>query len=178
MQTRELYGEDFFTCFYEQYKGYLYKLAWDHSPAKQDACDLAQTVWEKLLRHESKLRELSHEQRLGYIATTIINTVREDARKRRNDICSLETVQLLTPGGIEYICHRFDRAVSHREFLRLWPLVDASARELLERKYFLEESNEEIAHAMGISPNSVRMYLTRAKRSAASVFNAHREQFY
>ncbi|MPN57023.1 hypothetical protein SDC9_204717 [bioreactor metagenome] len=39
-------------------------------------------------------------------------------------------------------------------------------KDLLYFKYILEMSDDEIANVLGIAPNSIRQYLTRARRNA------------
>ena len=44
-----------------------------------------------------------------------------------------------------------------------WASLDEKYRRILEMKYILERSNEEIAKEFGVGSNSVRMLLTRAR---------------
>ncbi len=53
------------------------------------------------------------------------------------------------------------------EFLRDAILkLPEKQKDLLRFRYFLEMTDEEIAHIFSIAPNSVRQYLTRARREA------------
>lgn len=169
---------DFFAQFYEQYKNYLYKIAWDQYYHPQDIDDFIQTIWEKLLNKEERLKTLSHEQKLSYISTTVKNTIREETRKKTLPLCSLDQVTISTGGGINSVEERIDTVHMKQEFAKAWDQVSPDIQELLERKILLGESNEEIADAMLISPDSVRMYLTRAKRAAAVVLEPYRHLMF
>ena len=159
----------FLDDLYIQCSEYLYKLAWELSSGAQDVDDLVQTVWVKLIAKEQTLRTLSHPQRLNYISKTMKNTLREDARKKKLIICSLDAVVGYDSGHIDDVIDVIDKEIQRRMFSEAWALVNDDVRELLERKYDLEETDEEIALAMGIKVGSVRMYLTRAKRAARTV---------
>ena len=160
---------DFLLQFYDQYRNYLYKHVWSQYCSKQDVEDIVQTVWEKLIAKEDLLIKLEHRQRLNYISKTVENTVRELKRKQRVSVCSLEQIKEPTYDGTRFLEQLQDKHMKHEHFQAVWAQVDASTRELLERKYWLDETDEEIASAMNISTASVRMYLSRARRRALSI---------
>lgn len=168
----------FLLWLYEQYADYIYKLAWDFCPNPQDVDDLVQTVWEKLIRKEHILRDLDQPQHLNYISKTLKNTLREDARKKKLLTCSLDVVIGYTAGQIDRINESIDKEIQSRLFHEVWPQVDKDIRELLERKYDLNETDEEIARSMGIKPSSVRMYLSRARKNARNVLDAHQSRLF
>lgn len=176
-QMKQSSSDAFFSDFYEQYHRFLYTIVWKHCQDKQLIDDYVQETWTRLLLHQPRLMTLSHEQRVAYISTAVINLFREKARKKHISTCSLDSIPLYTSGGIEAICDHFDAKITKQKFLQLWYQVDADSREILERKILLEESNEEIGRAMNISTNSVRMYLTRAKRAASKVFTPYIRNF-
>lgn len=168
--------DTFLSRLYEQYSEYIYKLAWDACPSAQDVDDLVQTIWEKLIRKEQTLQKLDHPQLLNYISKTLKNTLREEARKKKHITCSLDLVVGYSTDQIDRINDSIDRALQCQLFKEVWLQVDEDVRELLERKYDLHESDEEIAQAMGIKAASIRMYLTRAKRSARKELASHKER--
>lgn len=168
--------QSYLTWFYNQYAKYLYSKARACCSNLQDVDDLVQTVWEKLITKESTLRGLDQPQQLNYISVTVRNTVREEARKKKLEICSLETVQWYAADCIVEIDEVIDRDLMRGLFHEAWQQVDPDVRELLERKYFLEENDDEIGKAMGIKSSSVRMYLTRAKRAARHTLEKHKDR--
>lgn len=157
---------DFMTSFYEDYKGFLYKKAKEVSFDPQEVDDLVQTVWERLIGKEAVLAELSHPQRLQYILTTVVHTNHELGRKKKLNTSSLDDVVLSTDGNIFEIEEKIDLCLLTETFYEAWHYVDSDVRDILERKFFLKQTDDDIANALGIKPASVRMYISRAKRHA------------
>lgn len=169
-------NEDFLDDLYNRYSDYLYKLAWELSSSAQDVDDLVQTVWVKLITREQTLRALSHPQKLNYIAKTMKNTLREEARKRKLITCSLDCTEGYDQGHLDEVNEAIDKEIQRRLFSKAWTLVNEDVRELLERKYELGESDEEIAQSMGIKATSVRMYLSRAKKAARDAMKEYKNR--
>lgn len=101
----------------------------------------------------------------GYCLSNPVNYIDSLMRKHK------ETLPLEFASNISYeesdtILELIDRKITLDEFHRLWSNVPAVERELLERKYFLLETDAEIASTMGIQKNSVRMALSRARKKA------------
>lgn len=157
-----------------QYSDYVYKLAWDLCPEPQDIDDLVQTVWEKLINKEQVLQTLDKPQQLNYISKTMKNTLREEARRKKLLTCSLDSVVGCSTDPIGFIDDAIDQAIQLRVFREVWPQMDEDIRELLERKYDLNETDEEIARSMEIKPASVRTYLSRARKQARKILNEHK----
>lgn len=171
------YGQEtdvFITELYDQYNRYTYKLAWQYCKFDYEVSDLVQEVWLKLCLQAEKLHSLSPEQQVAYISATLRNTAFSYFRKE------VITFPLDTANGIavnepDILNSILDRQSNLRRFYQLWEHVPQPARELLERKYFQEETDAEIAAAMGIGRNSVRMYLTRARKTAHAVLAAYKD---
>ncbi len=167
---------DFFEEFYEQYHIYVYKLVKEQCWRPEDVEDVVQGIWEKLFGKKELLASLSVPQQVQYITSTIRNTIIKDVRKKKLEICSLESVLELGYDGTVRMERRVERQMTSATFREVWNLVDPSIRELLERKYLLEESDSDIAAAMQIKTNSVRTYLSRARKAARSVLQPYSEQ--
>lgn len=166
---------DFLLQFYNQYRNFLYKQVWNQCYSKQDVGDIVQTVWEKLIAKEELLRTLAHGQRLNYISKAVENTIKELTRKQKVPLCSLDQIVEPAYDGTQFLERLQDKRMKHEHFQAAWAQVDDDARELLERKYWLNETDEEIASAMNISKASVRMYLSRARRRALSILSDYKE---
>lgn len=148
---------------------------WEQCYNTQDVEDIVQTVWEKLIPKDDLLRTLEHGQRLNYISKTVENTIRETARKQKVVVCSLEQITAPAYDGTRFLEQLQDKRMKREQFQAAWALVDADTRELLERKYWLDETDEQIASAMNISKDSVRMYLSRARKKALLVLERFKE---
>lgn len=86
--------------------------------------------------------------------------------RKQHKECPLEYADSIAYQEAELLNNIMDRKTQVEVFRKVWPSVPANAREILERKYILNESDAEIAEAMGIGKNSVRMALTRARKTA------------
>ena len=150
-QVAQLSIEDarsFFLWFYQEYTLYVYKQAWQYCNHPNDIEDLVQEVWAKLCAQSDKLSQLSKEQHFSYIAATVRNTVISSSRKSSVEL-SLDAAYGITYNEADILNRIMDKQLSIQHFKKVWPLVPASSREILERKYFLEESDAEIAQALG-----------------------------
>lgn len=160
---------------YERYSRLVYALSWQYRCEGAEPDDLVQEVWLRLCEKGAVLCDLPQERQIGYLAAVVRNTACSLARK------ATHTLPLEAAGTIGYqesamLNDMLDRQCSVQKFRELWPSVPQPAAELLERKYLMQESDAQIAHAMGIAPGSVRMYLTRARRTALDVLGAYRDK--
>lgn len=164
---------NFLLWLYSEYSRYVYKLAWQITSNKADVDDLVQEVWVRLCSKGDLLVNFSKERHLSYINTTIKNTAISIARRQTTE-WPLEFADTLSYDETEILNALFDRQMKIHHFQKLWCLVPSAARELLERKYILLETDEEIARNLGIKASSVRMYLTRARNTACAILSQYK----
>ena len=164
----------FLIQFYDSYHLYVYKLAWQYWNRPEDIDDFVQEIWVRLCTHTSKLESMPHEEQLAYISTTIRNTAISLSRKKNHEV-SLDEAEWITYNEADILNHILDKKLSTQCFRKVWPTVPQSARELLERKYLLEETDAEIALAIGIGASSVRTYLSRARKTAFAVLQEYKD---
>lgn len=170
---QNLYKDDpeaFFNWLYETYSQFVYKEAWKYYNNSFDVEDLVQEVWLRLCRKGDLLCTYSKSQLFAYIAVSVKNNAISLVRKQNKDI-PLEFADYITYDEVEIINDLIDRQMRIEEFRKVWSLVPEHERELLERKYYLLETDEEIAKTMGINKNSIRMSLSRARKKALSVLS-------
>lgn len=161
--------------FYETYSKFVYKEAWTYCQTLDETEDLTQDVWVKLCEKESLLTTLSPKQHFVYLSTTVRNMAISLSRKQKETL-PLEYAEKYGYNESERLIEALDRKLSIEHFRAEWPKVPQPAKEVLERKYILLESDKEIAQNMKIAPASVRMYLTRARKTALTVLNKETEQ--
>lgn len=159
---------------YEEYRLYVHKLAWQYSNPNSEVDDLIQDVWVKICEKAILVSQLEKKQQLVYLSTVVRNTVYSASRMRVN-FEPLETVSGLEYYETEVLNRILDRKLSIDRFRQIWPYVPEDARVVLERKYVLGESDAQIAAAMGIHKNSVRMYLSRARKIAWAVLGEYKD---
>lgn len=165
----------FMDQFYDTYSKFVYKEAWLYCKSIDETDDLTQEVWVKLCEKESLLSNLSPKQHFVYLSTTVRNTAISLSRKQKETL-PLEFAEQYGYNEPEILNEALDRKLSVEQFRMAWPQIPQPAREILERKYILLESDQEIAETMRIAPNSVRMYLTRARKIALSFLKKENEQ--
>ena len=159
---------------YEEYNQYIYKLAWQHACRNVEVDDLVQEAWLKICGKTLHISQLQKPQQLAYLAAVVRNTACSFSRSTSHEV-PLEYADKLTYCEAEILNRILDRKISIELFRKVWPCVPIASRTILERKFILNESDEEIAYVLGINKNSVRMYLSRAKKSALSVLNEYKD---
>lgn len=129
--------------------------------------DILQTVLEKLIGKLQLLRTFSKPKLINYISKTSRNTTLNYLRsqsRRSNEISyddEIEDASLTSPGVEDLLLMSEMIGNAHAAFEKL----DDRNKRLLELKYFLEKTNEEIADELRVKPSSVRMMLTRARKA-------------
>ena len=165
-QTNE---QEFFSALYHKHKKLLYYLARNLLSSQEDIQDVVQDALEALLKHRDKLMSLSEEAQTGYIAQTVRTTAIDYLRRNRRiadnetDLGEEDYMDLSSP--LSSADHLDDRLLI-QSVLSSLSVTDA---QVLRYRYFLDYRDSEIAQAMGVSPGSVRMMLTRARRNAQQV---------
>lgn len=152
--------------FFLQYGYYVKYLVRKKCSNPNDVEDFVQSTWEQLLKNSDKLRNISENKLFSYIDVVVTNVIRMEARKKKLDTCSFEDHQEPGYDPVPFLDQLFDQKQILENFRNAWSKIDPYVREILERRYIMEQSNLEIAVAMKISHNNVRVYLHRARKAA------------
>jgi len=169
--------QEFFEAFYMEYKNFLYFLARKYT-SSQEACeDIVQDTIVRLLRNLSALRELDNSRKCKYIALTI-RAVFLDSEKRKHSAESTflddETLEMLL--NAERLERRdLPGLAAHLEVEQLKKELSCRDWMILEGKYILGYSQEELGQMLGVAPDNVRMMTSRAKQKARKILNANQE---
>lgn len=133
-----------------------------------DTEDVMQSVIVKLIDKLELLRTLDRAHLVNYIITASRNTALSLLRKRKHRPAYFfdELPDCVEPDPApdpveDQVFAQLDRELAWQT----WKQLPDEARALLNAKYVLGQSDAEIAQTLGIQPNSVRMALTRARRS-------------
>lgn len=166
-RLRPLSSQDkaFFQGFYETYKGFLFYAARQYAP--DDCEDIVQDSIVRLMGNVDRLRELSPGSTAKYIALTV-RSAYLDAEKRKsrqqeipteNSILEVLIAQDPMPSGqpSSAVLMELKQSLSAKDWL------------LLEGKYIQGYSQEELGRLIGVSPDSIRMILHRARRKARTI---------
>lgn len=141
--------------------------------------DLLQITLEKLIDRVGELRTKDRTQLVNYIITACRNRAKNYLRdKGRKPEFSFD--EILDHEDVDNGRHamelRFVREAEMDALAKIWPDLDERSRYLLEGRYILERSPEEMAQDLGIKPASVRMALTRARKNAYRLIEKNMEE--
>lgn len=158
----------FMEKLYIQYRHLMFRKALKIVEQPQNAEDVVSAACESLIENVDTLRKLNVCKLRAYIVSTVRNASVDFVRKRNRqgskrfltDDEKAFDIPDETPLDEEMI--RKAEAQMLRQALQK---ISKSERELLKMKYFDLASDAEIAEAIGIGVNSVRYYLTKARRS-------------
>ena len=159
---------EFMTALYLDYKRLIYHTVMQIVRDPWAAEDLMQATVEKLIVRVDELRVKERTRLVNYIITTAKNGALNYLRGKKHEAgVSLddqrETLDLSCDQ--DAIEQRLIREEDLEGLVRVWPMLDARSRYLLEERYVRERSFQEIAGDLGIKPDSARMALTRARRT-------------
>ncbi|MBO4938821.1 MAG: sigma-70 family RNA polymerase sigma factor [Oscillospiraceae bacterium] len=163
----------FFHEFYENHKNFLFYIARRYASTQTDCEDIVQDSILRLMANIPTLKQLDRSKAAKYLALTV-RTAYLDIEKRKHgedavylDDASIEALlkaECVNDDGISGISARMEVA-------RLRQSLSARDWLVLEGKYILGLSQEEIGAQIGVSPNSVRMILSRARDNARKILS-------
>lgn len=155
---------------HEQYGRYIYHLCLKLTRNKEEAEDVMQDVWVKVIRYSDRLEDIDHVK--GWLTTICMNTFRDRYRKnvRRSEyvmhqpanldvpILDLVPSESLTPG--EQLEQQDMQAFVQTKISEL----DGIYRKTIEYFYVHQYSLNEIAEIMKVSLGTVKSRLFRARK--------------
>lgn len=168
--------KQFFQQFYEENKGLLFYIANKYAASTSDCEDLVQDAVLRLMCNLSSLRGLNRYKAAKYIALTV-RSAYLDLMKRRHSRQEISMDEIILEGLLEQDPLLTDQASDLRmELIHLKQSLSPKDWMLLEGKYILGYDQEELGRLLGISSDSVRMTLSRARARARSILLSDREK--
>lgn len=162
-------SRQFFIDLYRDYKPLMYRTALSYVRNPSTAEDLVHDALVKLIEKEDTITKLRRCTLVSYIVYTIRNLSKNYLRRQSleqqhfvdvdinsNEFQAVDDAPL--PEEIMLMSER------RGEFIEIWDNLPDDTKVLLEGKYILCLSDEELAAEFDCSPNSIRMKLTRARR--------------
>ena len=156
---------EFMTDLYIQYNKLMYKIIRNIVHNYSDVEDVLQGTLEKLIEKIPTLRKLSDAQRASYVVSACRRAAYNYNRNQsRHPIVTLDEAfsEATEESVVDVVIHQLDL----ESLMRIWDKLDKQTRFLLNAKYLMGSDDTEIASQLGITPGSVRTYLTRARRKA------------
>lgn len=170
-----LYDEQqFISELYENYKYIMYATVRKHIPNDMMTEDLVQEALMKLIPKVSVLRQLNKAALTAYIVYTVrnvsFNYLRSKSTEKSHVLFELyegfEDDYATEGRDVESSVIQSDHITQFKAIIKKLP---AKQQEALIRKYYLKQSDDEIACSLNCKASSVRMLLTRARRDAMAI---------
>lgn len=167
----------FMEKLYVEHRYLLFKVAYDIVKDAQTAEDMVSEACISLIANIDTLRKLNICKVKAYIVTTVRNASLDCVRKRssqsRKSFLTDEEHNLNVPGQEQVDDDLIRRAEITAIRFALKKMRDPD-RELLQMKYFDLMSDAEIAQKLHIQSDSVRYYLTKARRNLRRILEEER----
>lgn len=158
----------FMERLYFSYRGLMYSQLRKRLEDPWDVEDAMQTVLVKLIDKIPLLRRLDKARLVGYICAACRSGAVDLLRKKgaNRSLPLDEELDVASEEDGREMELRLIRADQFSALARCWPRLDERTRHLLEGYYLLEKSAAELGTELGISADSVRMALARARQKA------------
>lgn len=162
---------EFMTQLYFEYQRLMYREIFQITRDKWATEDVMQETLVKLIDKIPLLRSRDRDRRINYIISASKNTAINYLKKeKRRTVFSfddnMDSPTELSHDPIETWMEQLSVVEDWDCLHRVWPKLDEKSRYLLEGRYILRKSPEEMAADLGIKVASLRMALTRARRHA------------
>lgn len=167
-KEEELEKQVFMTNVYLEYERLMFILAGKYASNPFEKEEIVQTVLVRLWQKVDTLQQINPRAIASYIAVTIRNTAINYLRKRSKEEvrhvsldCTSEDLPELQdfPADARLLADEKKAAI-----LRAYQSLALEDRFLLEGKYILRCSNEELAAQLNCKPDSIRMKLYRVRK--------------
>lgn len=133
--------------------------------------DLIQDVLVKLIEKIDLLRSFDKKRLTAYVVVASKNHARNYIRLiSQKRVTSIEDITY-EPVAEFSLEEKVINNMLLEKLLSGWSELPETAQELLERKYIQFQTDEEIAEAMCVKTSSIRMMLTRARKSALAMLD-------
>lgn len=169
-----LKDKKFFEEFYEEYKNFMFYSARKYVSNQSECEDIVQDALERLLRNISTIREISGFRLRKYIVLTV-RSAYLDGEKRKCGVLPvyLDDITIEALVKEDFIVPKdwydFSAYLDVERLKRELPTRDWI---VLEGKYIMGYSQRELGQLIGVSPDSIRMIICRAKRKARQILHS------
>lgn len=157
---------DLMTQFYLSYKALMFNEARKYMEIEEDVEDVVYEALTKIIDKMDVFRDLLPKQQIRY-ALTCVRNIAYVLLRRRNTVVTVPFDDMdadLFEDDSQNVAASVEKKLLITYIHNIWHELDCDARMLLEQKYVLHWTDEELAEALGIKTQSVRMRLTRTKR--------------
>ena len=164
---------EFIRSLYEEYEKLLFATALKTAPTFHDAEEIVQESLVRLIPKAATLRGLERCTLTAYVVSTVRNTSFNLIRKRNRQRAATQPLEDAHLENTPQPGLSFDElliaAENRHRLADAWQYLTEADRMVLEGRYFLELSDDELARQFGCKPGSIRVKLTRARRNALKI---------
>lgn len=158
--------QEFILQIYREYARLMYRTVYQYVSDKADGDDLVQESVLKMVEKVSYIRSLSCCTLPSYIVSIVRNTAINHLKRQavsQKHLRRLASLQTAESPDLEELTH----LLYCRELLAaVLDLLPPDERLLLEGRHMLGLTDQELARQLKCKPDSIRMKMTRARRSA------------
>lgn len=154
---------------YESYAPYVYKCISDYSVEWHKRDDVSQEVFKRLIENTVNIVALQDNQLLSYIWHTVRSVVFSMFKKeQRYKMESLESLKAeddfdVPDRDAPPVYEDLEETENKARIMSVMNRLPEQERDILVYKYFMTMSDTKIADTLKVSPNSVRVYVMRAR---------------
>ena len=166
---------DYMTWLYEQHHRLMFATAWKYTRDKQAVEDIVSDSCVALIKKIPVLREMERDKLRAYIIAAVRNTALNHLDKQQRAKAHIVPVadekmnQL--PDGAD-----IQRRVELKEELAdVWAAISSlsdTEQRVMQMRYSQDLSDEEIASRLGVSTDSIRKYVSRARAHIRAIVYA------
>ena len=159
---------DYITGLFLKNERGMYVMALKIVKEHHTACDMLSEACLKMIEKSGYLREISVQKQTPYILSIVKNTSLMYLRQRRSENSYLvddERILDCTPASQDNLDAALISEAESQVICQALKRLKPRERDLLEMKYFSQLDDEKISRQLKISRNSVRYYLTLARRA-------------
>ena len=157
---------------YMEFERLMFFTARQYTSKAEIAEDIVQESLVRLYEKVRTMKPMKHVVLAAYIRATVRNTAINVLRKmnRERDYAADAETDAFAQADQEWVLNTMMDLSGYRVLLsKIWPRLPEDDRLLLEGKYILGYSDQELAEEIGCQANSIRVKLTRARRRALAI---------
>lgn len=163
---------EFMDQMYMEFERLMFFTARQYASKTEIAEDIVQESLVRLYGKVQTMKQMKQVVLAAYIRATVRNTAINALRKmnREKDYAADAETDAFTRADQARALDTMMDLSGYRVLLsKIWPQLPEEDRLLLEGKYILGYSDQELAAEIGCQANSVRVKLTRARRRALTI---------
>ena len=159
--------QEFMIQLYEEFAGLMFSVAGQYISNWSDQEDIIQDSLVSLMKKIDFLRTKNRCILVSYIVSTIRNTSINHLRKQNKAVLPFSAFGQSETPPREFSADELAMLVERKdEMHRIWDCLSERDRFLLSGRYLYGLSDREMAEQLGCKADSIRMLLSRARKTA------------